>query len=641
MLLLSDGPGTNNFLTQEDLDLALADAAYNGSIEVVRRLLDMGANVNAEENSVNRTEIYTRNFNVVRAHGSVLQAAASGGHLEIVKTLVNKGADINRIHDVVGSALHTAAKGGHLDVVKFLIGHGADIHARFSLEGSVLASSIHPTKDQCFQFLLSRGALKTDEGETALIRAALFNRWDLCHLLLDEGASIHASAPKSMYGSPIQAACELSEFDREGEDFTKRVNFVEHLLDLGADINAPRDGSSNALQAACRNGDIRLVKMLLERGADVNATGRHYTNALQSSFLASRDRLNIIKMLLSNGANVNAQSKEGNALQVACRMGCSKDEILAVLEHGVDIHANSESCGTALQAAVAYGHEWLVRELLQRGVDVNDEGGKYGTALQAAYHLHNGEQAQDMVKLLLEHGADVYSKGGVSGSALIVAAGNLHLPNSSIQQLLDLGIEINDYKQKKSGVTALQAALESCPDEVGRTKFLKRLQFLFERGADANIETGFLGFALQSAVLAEHKNVRIPLYRNAGLEFLLENYPDIDVNAKGGKYGSALQAAAYAGQPESVKLLIQKGADVNAQGGEYKNALNAATIWGYWDIVKILLDNGAEPDCFRSEVADGDWLRKMVEKCGRGARERYRRVWDMKRPKPDLTNQAS
>jgi ankyrin repeat protein len=39
---------------------------------------------------------------------------------------------------------------------------------------------------------------------------------------------------------------------------------------------------------------------------------------------------------------------------------------------------------------------------------------------------------------------------------------------------------------------------------------------------------------------------------------------------------------------------ISKGADVNAPGGYYDNALQAALSLGHQDIVKILLDRGAD-----------------------------------------------
>jgi ankyrin repeat protein len=49
-----------------------------------------------------------------------------------------------------------------------------------------------------------------------------------------------------------------------------------------------------------------------------------------------------------------------------------------------------------------------------------------------------------------------------------------------------------------------------------------------------------------------------------------------DVNARGGHYGTALQAAAAGGQLEAVKLLLQHGADPLAAGGKFGSALEAA-----------------------------------------------------------------
>ena len=40
-----------------------------------------------------------------------------------------------------------------------------------------------------------------------------------------------------------------------------------------------------------------------------------------------------------------------------------------------------------------------------------------------------------------------------------------------------------------------------------------------------------------------------------------------DVNAQGGVYGNALQAASYRGFGGIVKMLLECGADVNAQEG--------------------------------------------------------------------------
>jgi ankyrin repeat protein len=46
-----------------------------------------------------------------------------------------------------------------------------------------------------------------------------------------------------------------------------------------------------------------------------------------------------------------------------------------------------------------------------------------------------------------------------------------------------------------------------------------------------------------------------------------------DVNAQGGFYAYALQAALYGGHEAVLKMLLDKGANVNAQGGYHSNTL--------------------------------------------------------------------
>lgn len=78
-----------------------------------------------------------------------------------------------------------------------------------------------------------------------------------------------------------------------------------------------------------------------------------------------------------------------------------------------------------------------------------------------------------------------------------------------------------------------------------------------------------------------------PLYK-----LLLDN--GAHVNAQGGDYGNALQAASFRGHVEVVQILLDKGAHVNAQGGNYGNALQAASCIGRDEVVQILLDKGAD-----------------------------------------------
>ncbi|KAH7411643.1 hypothetical protein DE146DRAFT_674164 [Phaeosphaeria sp. MPI-PUGE-AT-0046c] len=82
---------------------------------------------------------------------------------------------------------------------------------------------------------------------------------------------------------------------------------------------------------------------------------------------------------------------------------------------------------------------------------------------------------------------------------------------------------------------------------------------------------------------AEHGHHKL-----AGL--LLEKGADgANVNAQGGHYSNALQAALYKGHEAVVTLLLEKGANVNAQGGHYGNALHAVAYTGDLRMLQLLI----------------------------------------------------
>ncbi|OAP56960.1 hypothetical protein AYL99_09072 [Fonsecaea erecta] len=106
---------------------------------------------------------------------------------------------------------------------------------------------------------------------------------------------------------------------------------------------------------------------------------------------------------------------------------------------------------------------------------------------------------------------------------------------------------------------------------------------LAEGGADVNAQGGEYGNALQAASRGGHRQI---------VERLLE--AGADVNAQSGKYGNALQAASQGGHRQIVKRLLEADADVNTQGGWYGNALQAASLRGHQQIVERLLEAGAD-----------------------------------------------
>jgi ankyrin repeat protein len=106
---------------------------------------------------------------------------------------------------------------------------------------------------------------------------------------------------------------------------------------------------------------------------------------------------------------------------------------------------------------------------------------------------------------------------------------------------------------------------------------------LIAKGADVNAQGGRYGNALQAASAEGHREI---------VQLLLDK--GADINAQGGLYGNALHIASTRGHQEIVQLLLDKGADVNAQGGEYGNALYTASAGGHQEIVQLLLGKGAD-----------------------------------------------
>ncbi|KAJ7266745.1 ankyrin repeat domain-containing protein [Mycena rebaudengoi] len=118
-----------------------------------------------------------------------------------------------------------------------------------------------------------------------------------------------------------------------------------------------------------------------------------------------------------------------------------------------------------------------------------------------------------------------------------------------------------------------------------RTSSFGTIQLLISQGANMNAQGGYYGNALQAASVKGHEAV-VQLLLNRGA----------DVRAQGGHYWTALQAASVNGHEAVVQLLLHKGASVNAQGydGSYGNALHLASWDGHEAVVQLLLDKGAD-----------------------------------------------
>lgn len=158
---------------------------------------------------------------------------------------------------------------------------------------------------------------------------------------------------------------------------------------------------------------------------------------------------------------------------------------------------------------------------------------------------------------------------------------------SEIQAALDRGAAVNSYINV--GPHSETPLYRAC-DEFLRARhrrFSDVIVLLLERGADVNAKGGHFGSPLQAVSWACRFNL---------VKLLLSH--GADVNAQNGVHGTALQAASMNKYSSFnvVQLLLSHGADVNAQGGRHGTALQAASYFGLLDIVELLIKHGANPN---------------------------------------------
>ncbi|UKZ91839.1 uncharacterized protein TrAFT101_006809 [Trichoderma asperellum] len=675
-ILISGGVGVSKYLTQVDLDEGLRHATISRRKSVTKLFLDNGAQMHdclarvAEQGDAAIVGLlldYGAETNTLAGKlESALRAALWGGHLDVLKLLLSHGADVNspfrKIQYNPESWFPWRGQSHIADCLRFLFDNGAGVgmDANSSLTAALYVA-IRFGYRKVSQLLLDRGANVNELAgqDDYPLQAAIAQRdpnVELIKYLLNLGADPNAQGRR--FGTALQAACNSASLINKKEF----AEVIKLLIDQGADVSIQGGEYGTALQAACGNCHVPnyIVQMLLEKGADVNAQGGEYGNALQAACIATFDQarnLEVLQMLLNHGADVHATGGYyGTVLQAACAIQY-RDIVRFLINHGVAVNAQGGRYGTALQAACAVGDSWIAQLLLDNGADVNLEGGYHGTAFQAACA---GGHTQ-VVRLLLKHGADIHAR---NNGAWHAATQSESAGDGLVRLLLELGVDVNDphgsygsalhaslrlfwnssefyWDEDTSSITDLfDATDEDSSDwnDAGgmhrSVDWASRIRLLLRHGADPNLVIGEYGTPLQMAFTV-HSDIlyesKIVYFSAPGAELLFETCSNINVNAQGGKYGSALQAAAYSGKTASVSLLLSKGAHVNARSGKYCSALNAAVIAGNWDIVQILLDAGAVPDCHILSEPDEEWLRCVLEDKGDGQEsvERYRKFWEV------------
>ncbi len=192
---------------------ALDKAADGGHVRTIAVLIKAGANVNATRKNAFGPLHYARNAITAKAllkaganakamgdyYGTPLHRAASKGKAELVKALIEAGANVNaKIKSGLRrgeTPLHQAAYSGHTEVVKALIEAGAEANAKDKDSQTPLHKAGYRGNAEVVKLLIKAGAqvnAKNSNGQTPLHEAASWANIEMVKALIKAGAEVNA-----------------------------------------------------------------------------------------------------------------------------------------------------------------------------------------------------------------------------------------------------------------------------------------------------------------------------------------------------------------------------------------------------------------------------------------------------------------
>src|SRR5690349_5698161 len=250
---------------------ALHWAAYNDDVELVKMLLDAGANVKAATREGAITPLFM---------------ACTNGDAPMIEALLKAGADAKSVKSNGTTALMTAAASGSAEAVKVLIEHGADINAKEAVYGqTALMFAAALNRDSVIKVLMEHGA---EANVATTVRKLARVRFDQDgNIVEDRPGAKPAGGPATPDPKAEDAArAELDAFAHsvgfQSVDFriAKPRPRAGDVANRGPrKVGADYQGGMTALLYAAREGHMNAARALVESGADVNmaSASEHYS----------------------------------------------------------------------------------------------------------------------------------------------------------------------------------------------------------------------------------------------------------------------------------------------------------------------------------------------------------------------------
>jgi len=379
--------------TAGDQSTALHWAVYHDNVAAVEHLVDLGADVSAQ-NAYSSSPIVEacRNgsaeiLKLFLDHDAdperksasgvpLLMIAAKTGDADCIDLLVKAGADVNRTRTKNQTALMWAASNGNLEAVKKLVDLGSDLKSRTASGFDAIAFAVREGQTPVVEYLLDqsldvnqpmdvkkkakRGA---SNGMTLLTLAVENGHFELAVTLLERDADPNHKGPGYTPLHAIAAVRKPMRGDGRpgpiGSGSVGSLDMIRALLKHGAEVDArhakrgARRGSLNftkatAMLLAARNGDLPMIKLLQENGANISASNADGTTPLlaaagvgvlsdgDESPGTEEDAIETVEWLLQQGADINVVDRQGNTVMHGAALKSWYNLIPILAQRGAD-----------------------------------------------------------------------------------------------------------------------------------------------------------------------------------------------------------------------------------------------------------------------------------------------------------------
>ena len=300
----NENPLITDYLIRGGADVSASEEVYgyhpihyaalnNPNVKVIDVLLEHGEDINAPTTD---TEYFK---------GSTpLHQAAQNNSIQMIRHLVDKGADIRAKSEFGLEPIHAAAQSSDKAAVKYFLDKKVEIDVQNKLGFTPLHVALQVGNSEVAKYLLSRGAdasLRNDLAQNSLHLVAQNRRMgiDLVKTLIDAGNDINAQ--DEVGDTPFIKAVLV------GAD----PDFIRGLAELGAYVDVKRVNGMTAMHfaAGANHRNIETVELLQELGLDINRLDKLGRTPLLLA-IGSGAKIEFLKRMLEMGADPSVMGEQ-------------------------------------------------------------------------------------------------------------------------------------------------------------------------------------------------------------------------------------------------------------------------------------------------------------------------------------------